>query len=119
MYCENGRDEEPVEEYCCALRQLVSVSLMCQYFEVRCMGGSKKAEVGGGGGGSVSCAILCSQEAAINLEARYSIDLLALQAFVLPYLSCSLFSSPEGSLLCTPSEASSRAIGRPSLSSAS
>ena len=51
MHCENGRDPEPVEEYCGALRQLVSVSLTCQYFEVRCMGGSKQAEVGAGGGG--------------------------------------------------------------------
>lgn len=31
MHCENGRDEEPVEEYRCAVRQLVSVFLMYKY----------------------------------------------------------------------------------------
>ncbi len=29
VHCENGRDEEPVEEYCRALRQLVSICHMC------------------------------------------------------------------------------------------
>lgn len=27
VYCENGRDEKPVEEHCGALRQLVSVRI--------------------------------------------------------------------------------------------
>lgn len=30
VHRQNGRDEEPVEEYCCALRQLVSVCLVSQ-----------------------------------------------------------------------------------------
>lgn len=68
VHCENGRDEEPVEEYCCAVRQLVSVchmycclesSLDISVFKVlMCVGASEPEKGGGGGGGGNACECL-------------------------------------------------------------
>lgn len=143
VHCENGRDEEPVEEYRRALRKLVSVCL--RVFALRklfghlrvkvnmCVWEDLKSEREGkrikgvrvcacmsvqGEAMPVRHAILCSRDAAINLEARYSIDQLALSAFC-PSIFVPLYLSVSGGI--PPLHLHLRPhlrLGRPSFSSA-
>lgn len=117
VYCENGRNEEPLEEYRRALCQLVSVSLTRYVFgqlgSVSVCGRICKSR---GKGKRELCACMCAQGEAVPVRHAISCSQDAtvtcwLGAALInsPLCFCpslfsplSLFSSQEGSVLLSP-----------------
>lgn len=130
VHCENGRDKKPVEEYCCALRQLVRVFCISTWKTVwtfTCQGAylcGRIWKLDRKRGSACECFYVCVGARQCQSDAPFWAVEIALLTWRLDtaliirsqcfcpsklYVCCSLFASPVGSLLSPPSETSSPA----------